>query len=84
VLTLPVAAGGVDRDLDSVCSLRRIVGSRPICNRPAAWAVQLACCGNVKVVCDRHRDIVASIAPRVLICAACRMKSPMAVRRWLI
>lgn len=74
----------VDTELDSVCSLRTIVGRRPICDRPAAWAVRLACCGGVKVVCDGHRDIAASIAPRTFLCTACRATDPAVATRWPI
>lgn len=84
MLTLPVGAVTVDLGRDAVCSLRRVAGAVPICDRPAAWAVRLACCGNVKVVCEPHRDIAASVAPRVFVCLACRAKSPPVASRWPI
>ena len=67
---------------DARCSLRRIVGNRPYCDQPAQWAVKFACCGHVKVVCAKHRNLPESIAPAHLVCAVCRADSPAILAVW--
>lgn len=67
---------------DARCSLRRIVGGRPFCDRPAEWAVRLGCCGHIKVVCIRHHLLPEAIAPAMLICARCKTPRPPVVSSW--
>lgn len=79
---LPVWEMGTSLGEDAVCTLRRIVGNRPICNRPAAWACRLGCCGNVKVVCASHRNIPEAVWPKQFICSACRAPNPGVIASW--
>ena len=81
---LPLVADEIDMTvgMDAVCTLRRIVGNRPICTRPAAWACRLGCCGNVKVVCASHRNIPEAVWPKQFICSACRATNPGVVASW--
>lgn len=78
----PDIDAGVDLGLTHRCTLRRVVGNRPICQQPTAWAVRLGCCGHVKEVCDRHRDLPDSILPGVFRCTVCGTKTPPIVARW--
>ena len=79
-LGLPAGLSGAA----ACCSLQHIVGGRPFCRLPASWACRLACCGAIKVVCDRHRDPAAALAPKVFLCRSCRARSPRVSSRWPI
>lgn len=67
---------------DAQCSLRRIVGNIPFCNRPAAYACKLGCCGNIKVVCKAHRNISEAVYPKLFVCSRCREHDPDIVACW--
>ena len=88
MLTIPTrhVADEIDLELgpDSPCSLTFVKDRRPFCSNPAEWACQLSCCGHVKVVCDNHRDIHASILPRVFLCVACGEENPAIINAWRI
>lgn len=88
ILTVPTKLPAEDFDAllgpDSPCSLSFVKDRRPFCDNPAEWACQLACCGNVKVVCHDHRDIVGSVLPRVFLCVACGAEAPLIARSWRI
>lgn len=82
--TRPDTDTDTDLSLDSVCTLRIVVGDRPMCDRPTTWAVRFGCCGHVKAVCDGHRDLPGCLAPMKLLCAACRAQCPAVISRWPI
>jgi hypothetical protein len=70
--------------MDAVCTLMRVRSREPLCADPAAWACQLSCCGYVKVVCAKHRDIPFAIFPKTFVCAGCATPKPSIVRTWPI
>lgn len=74
----------LDLDTEACCSLRFIVNRDPFCDRPAEWACRLGCCGNVKVVCSDHRDITASVLPRIFVCTRCHTTRPSISSTWPI
>lgn len=80
----PIVADEIDEVLgfDACCSLRRIVTRVPFCAKPAEWAVKLACCGNVKVVCKVHRNLPLAIYPKLFICNRCHAKQPGVTKWW--
>lgn len=86
ILTIPQITQDVDIELgpDAPCSLSFVKNRRPFCDRPAEWACLLSCCGNVKTVCGEHRDIAASILPRIFLCVICGMENPQIFRAWRI
>lgn len=69
---------------DAPCTLQVVATNTPYCSNPAEWACKLACCGHIKVVCDQHRDIVASVDPKVFVCTVCRTPRPGIERSWRI
>lgn len=86
ILTVPRVTEEIDIELgpDAPCSLAFVRDRRPFCDNPAEWACKLACCGTVKVVCEQHRDIAASILPRIFLCVVCRAQNPLIARVWRI
>lgn len=82
--TLADPTTGLDLGNDAVCTLKMVVNDEPVCDNPAAWACKLACCGHIKVVCEEHRDVVGSVAPKVFICTRCRATRPGIQSSWRI
>ena len=82
----PDIVGEIDTDLgpDAPCSLAFVKDRRPFCSNSAEWACRLSCCGHVKVVCERHRDIVTSVLPRVFVCVSCGTEAPVVSSAWRI
>lgn len=64
------------------CTLQFVASRQPFCDLPARWANRLGCCGQIKVVCDDHRDIAASVAPKQFVCNRCGHNSPRIVATW--
>lgn len=69
---------------DAPCSLAFVRDRSPFCENAAEWACRLACCGHVKTVCGDHRDIAASVLPRIFICVSCGANSPVISSSWRI
>jgi hypothetical protein len=86
ITPVPRITDDIDIELgpDAPCSLTFVKDRRPFCSNPAEWACQLACCGTVKTVCHQHRDIVASVLPKVFLCVSCGTQTPGVVRSWRI
>jgi len=83
--TLAVEDVGTGLGEDASCTLRMVVLDKPVCDNPATWAVRLGCCGNVKVLCDEHRDPNVSIRhPQVFICSRCATRRPPVAATWPI
>lgn len=74
----------LDLKQDALCTLRFITTGHPFCEQPAQWACRLGCCGQVKVVCGDHRDIVNSVLPRLFVCGRCHAVKPMIASVWPI
>lgn len=66
------------------CSLTYVFAKVPFCVKDAEWAVRLACCGQVKVVCNDHLDIVNSILPKIFVCTRCHARRPAQSSAWRI
>ena len=74
----------VDMASEQQCSLQYVVARRPFCDKPATWACQLACCGQIKLVCSDHQDIVVSVLPKVFVCTRCMTPRPAIAASWAI
>lgn len=83
---LPYAADILDLELgmEACCTLRVIRTGQGICANPAEWAVRLGCCGNIKVLCDQHREPTWSLLPKTFTCSACRQALPPVATAWRI
>lgn len=83
---LPYASDILDLDLgmDACCTLRVINTGKPVCSQPAEWAVQLDCCGSIKVVCDNHQDVTWACLPRTFTCVKCKTAMPATRKSWRI
>lgn len=85
-----MSASLVDSDIEvllqssACCTLKYVVANIPFCVKDAEWAVRLACCGHVKLVCGQHQDIVNSVLPKVFVCTCCRAKQPLVQATWRI
>ena len=84
--TAPLVSDEIDFDLgmEATCTLRRVIRRTPFCVEPAAWACRLACCGSIKVVCNKHRDIPTSVYPNQFICTKCGVSGPEITQTWPI
>jgi len=74
----------VDMDAEQQCSLQYVVARRPFCTKPASWACQLACCGQIKLVCSDHQNIVVSVLPKVFVCTRCMTPRPSIAASWAV
>lgn len=86
ITPIPRVSDEIDWELgpNAPCSLRFVHGGTPYCSNPAEWANRLGCCGSIKTVCNSHRDIAASILPRIFICVSCAAENPTIVSTWRI
>lgn len=86
IITIPEVTEEIDLQLgpDAPCSLKFVRDRRPFCSNPAEWACRLSCCGSIKIVCHQHRDIAASVLPKVFLCTVCSTHNPGIVQSWRI